>query len=82
MPEYLTSQDFLYFFTMVTGRCVSNSSPLKVLSRCERHTNIFVGKLVRETHSLRLVPDGFSVHDGVFEVIDNRLVDGMTLPCH
>jgi hypothetical protein len=80
MPEDLTSQDFFYFLTMVTGRHVSNNSPLKVLYRCERHTNIFVGKLMGQTHALRLVLDRFAIYDGVLEVIDNRLVDGVTLP--
>jgi hypothetical protein len=35
---------------------------------------------VGKTHTLGLVLDRFTVHNGVFKIIDNRLVDGMTLP--
>jgi len=33
-----------------------------------------------KTHTLRLMLDRFTVHNGVFKIVDNRLVDGMTLP--
>lgn len=43
------------------------------------HTNIFIGKLVREAHALRLMLDRFAVNNGVLELLNDRLVDRMTL---
>lgn len=45
----------------------------------EVHTDIFVGEFVGETDSLGLVFDGPSIDDGMFELFDDRLVDGIAL---
>jgi hypothetical protein len=42
-------------------------------------TDIFIRKLVRETNPLRLMLDRFAVHNGVLELLDDRLVDRITL---
>lgn len=42
-------------------------------------TNVFVGELVRQTDSLRLVLDGFAVDDGRLELLCDAPVDGVAL---
>lgn len=42
-------------------------------------TDIFVRKLVREADPLWLMLDRFAVHNGVLELLDDRLVDRITL---
>lgn len=42
-------------------------------------TNILVGELMGQTHSLRLVPDRFAINDGNSELFNNRLVDRIAL---
>lgn len=42
-------------------------------------TNVFIGKLVGEAHALRLMLDRFTVDDGVLELLNDRLVDRITL---
>jgi hypothetical protein len=64
---------------MVTGPKVSTDDPLRVLPETQVHTNIFIGELVGQTHALGLVLDRLAVHDGVFELLNDRLVDRVTL---
>lgn len=41
--------------------------------------DIFIGQLVAETDTLRLMFDGLSVHDSNLELIHDSLVDSVTL---
>ena len=52
--------------------------PLTDLDR-EVRTNVFVGKLVSESHTLRLMLDRFAVNDGVLELLNDRFVDRIAL---
>ena len=42
-------------------------------------TNVFVGELVCETDSLRLVLDGLAVDDGALELLNDGPMDGIAL---
>lgn len=42
-------------------------------------TNVFICELVRKAHPLRLVLHGLSIHDGMLELLNNRLVNGVAL---
>lgn len=42
-------------------------------------TDVFVGQLVRQAYTLRLMLDRFAVYDSVFELLYNCFVDGVTL---
>ena len=42
-------------------------------------TNVFIGKLVRETDALRLVLDRAPVHNSLLELLLDRFVDRNTL---
>lgn len=42
-------------------------------------TDVFVTKLVAETHALRLMLHRFSINDSLLELLGNRLVNGITL---
>jgi hypothetical protein len=63
----------------VTGQLVSKGIPLTDSSRDGAHTNIFVGEFVGETHALGLMLDRFAVDDSVLELLNDRLVDRVTL---
>lgn len=42
-------------------------------------TDVFIFKLVTQTHSLRLVLYTLAVYDGCLELFDNSSVDGIAL---
>jgi hypothetical protein len=42
-------------------------------------TNVLISKLVGETNSLRLVFDRAAIHNGVFKLIFDSAVNGVTL---
>ena len=60
------------------GYCVISvpPQPLVVTSRL---TNVLVRKLMSQTHPLRLVLDGLPIYDGMLELLDDGLVDCITL---
>jgi hypothetical protein len=42
-------------------------------------TDVFVGQLVGQAHTLRLMLDGTTVNNGVLELFDDGFVDGIAL---
>jgi hypothetical protein len=62
---------------MVTGPSVSSQCPLRSVTGIR--TDILVGKLVRESHTLRLMLARFPVNDSVLEVVHDGLVNRITL---
>jgi hypothetical protein len=72
------SQFVIYFLTMVTGHIISTGYAQGFDSAAQL-TDVFVGKLMRQANTLRLVLDRFPVHNSVFELFDNGLMNGVTL---
>ena len=60
------------------GYCVI-SVPPQSLVVTSRLTNVLVRKLMSQTHPLRLVLDGLPIYDGMLELLDDGLVDSITL---
>jgi hypothetical protein len=58
----------------------SGVTPLKASCWNQILTDIFICEHVRKTHTLGLMLDRLAVHNGVFEILDDRLMDRMTLP--
>ena len=52
---------------------------MKPFSTLDNGDNIFIGQLVGETDSLWLMLDGLSVDNGHTEIVDDGLVNGVTL---
>lgn len=44
-----------------------------------KRTNIFVRQLMSQSYPLRLVLDGLAIHNGVLELLNDGLVDSITL---
>ena len=66
---------------MVTGCKVSTKNTLRS-DNAVQLTDVFVGKLMGQSDTLRLMLDRFSVYDGVLKLFYDGLVDGVTLdPC-
>ena len=49
------------------------------IATAPKPTNVLVRQLMSQPYSLRLVLDGLPVHDGVLELLDDGLVDSITL---
>jgi len=63
---------------MVTGcrleKYVESMKPVE-----QRLTNIFVRKFMAKTYTLRLVLNGFAIHNGMTKLLNDRLVNCIAL---
>jgi hypothetical protein len=64
---------------MVTVKGSAQNVGKHEVEKHEGLTNVFVGKLVTESYTLRLVLNGFAIHDGLTELLDDGLVNSIAL---
>lgn len=71
------------FLSFNNRNCVVVSIPVtstkNIAHDAIKHTDIFVGEFVSEPNPLWLMFDRPSVNDGMLELFEDRLVDGVTL---